>query len=125
MHVSLFRTQILNISNFLIYYLQIINGFDDSTATCVWYGVCDTSPLGHKLYCADHGEARRLNEEGQDLLKLYCPHLVNGVNNTFTCCDVEQVTYLSMIIFVSISTAFRILTKSHIHCSISRKNLIT
>lgn len=75
------------------YCLQIINGSDDSNATCVWYGVCQVTPYGHSLYCADNNTARHLDEDGQNLLKQYCPHLVHGVTDTFTCCDIEQVMY--------------------------------
>lgn len=78
----------------------------------MWYGICKVQS-GHSLYCSNNGTAQPLKEEGQNLLKEYCPHLVNGTNDTFTCCDVEQVTYFAITIFISISTAFRIITKLH------------
>lgn len=60
---------------------------------CIWYGVCDFDPIfNHKRYCNYTGPAKPLNNEGQKLLSVWCPHLLaddgNGVN---TCCDSEMV----------------------------------
>lgn len=73
---------------------QVINGPDDTSGTCVWYGVCKTTQALHKLYCSYNGTAQPLDNHGQELLQQYCPHLANGANKTFTCCDEEQVTKL-------------------------------
>lgn len=77
-----------------LYFLigQVINGPDDTSGTCVWYGVCKITQYNHKQYCSYNGTAHPLDNHGQQLLQQYCPHLVHGADNTFTCCDAEQVT---------------------------------
>lgn len=65
----------------------------DEPGHCIWYGVCDfDKATGHKRYCNYTGPAKPLNNEGQKLLSIWCPHLLtddgNGVN---TCCDSEMV----------------------------------
>lgn len=59
----------------------------------MWYGVCKTTQINHKLYCSYNGTAHPLDNHGQELLQQYCPHLVHGANKTFTCCDEEQVKW--------------------------------
>lgn len=65
---------------------------ETSNATCVWYGVCKVTPIKHKLYCSYNGTAKALDGEGQKLLAEFCPHLLGGQDNTYTCCDNEQVS---------------------------------
>ncbi|XP_031634860.1 NPC intracellular cholesterol transporter 1 isoform X2 [Contarinia nasturtii] len=74
---------------------EIINGYDDSNAHCVWYGVCKNSSTGHKLYCSNETAPVPLDKNGQSLLKQYCPHLVHGETDTKTCCDAEQIDVLN------------------------------
>lgn len=74
-------------------HIQII---DDDSPTCVWYGVCHVNPLtNHKLYCSNETKALPLEPEGQKLLSVHCPHLLNGRDSTYTCCDSEQVIYIN------------------------------
>lgn len=80
---------------------------------CVWYGVCrnyedrgnflicntfscifdstNFADVDKSQYCSYKGPAKLLNEEGREKLMKYCSYLDGGENNTFTCCDSEQV----------------------------------
>lgn len=71
-------------------FFQIKDSYNRDNATCVWYGVCNKDEEGKIQYCSYDGPAKHLNSTGQKLLSKFCPHLVNG-DNTFTCCDFEQV----------------------------------
>lgn len=55
----------------------------------MWYGVCTKE--GKIKNCSYNETAKALDSDGQRLLSKYCPHLVHGINKTFTCCDNEQV----------------------------------
>lgn len=88
----------------------------------MWYGVCKNDTItGHKLYCRYNGTAKPLSTDGQQILKKYCPHLVHGETDTYTCCDAEQVnSFTAIIISPTISSVIRFIAKSHIRCLIFR-----
>lgn len=62
----------------------------DDTGTCVWYGIC---PDDRMKYCLTNQTAPKLDSEAQALLSVYCPELVHDADNTFTCCDIDQVRW--------------------------------
>lgn len=62
----------------------------DDTGTCVWYGIC---PDDRMKYCLTNQTAPKLDSEAQALLSVYCPELVHDADNTFTCCDIDQVGF--------------------------------
>lgn len=73
-------------------FIFIFQKTNDDSSTCVWYGVCHVNPsTKHKLYCSNNTKALPLEPKGQKLLSTYCPHLLNGRDNTYTCCNTEQV----------------------------------
>lgn len=49
------------------------------------------SDIEKSLYCSYNGTAKVLDNDGREKLLKYCPSLDHGENNTFTCCDNDQV----------------------------------
>lgn len=57
---------------------------------CIWYGVCGNDK-SKKQYCAYDGPAKQLDPAGQDLLRMYCPHVLERYQGA-ACCDNEMVS---------------------------------
>lgn len=71
-----------------------------SIGQCVWYGICKSYTdftnfpfTEESLYCNYNGAPKQLNNDALRSLDEYCPHLNKGVNNTYTCCDAQQVRH--------------------------------
>ncbi|XP_055296329.1 NPC intracellular cholesterol transporter 1-like [Sitodiplosis mosellana] len=65
---------------------------------CIWYGVCrnyEDRGVDKSQYCSYNGTAKLLSEEGRQNLMTYCSYLDQGENNTFTCCDSEQIEIMN------------------------------
>lgn len=72
---------------------QVSSAGDDGH--CVWYGECFTEGT-HKKNCAYDGEAKTLDNKGQELLNKYCSHLGNDSGSGVkTCCDTTQLETLN------------------------------
>ncbi|XP_005183450.1 NPC intracellular cholesterol transporter 1 isoform X3 [Musca domestica] len=65
-----------------------------SIQNCVWYGVCDVDAFDHSKYCAYNGTAKPISDEGRNLLKERCSHLLDNGASDF-CCDNKQVEILN------------------------------
>ena len=58
---------------------------------CAWYGECGHSKRG-KYNCLYTGPAIAMeNSTGIEILKTYCPDLVDGSDPLMTCCDTDQL----------------------------------
>lgn len=66
---------------------------EDKPGTCVWYGEC---PQDDQVYnCKYDGPAKTVSQEGYNILRKLCPHLDAGsIENTRTCCDLDQLQTL-------------------------------
>ncbi|KAL3891662.1 hypothetical protein ACJMK2_003914 [Sinanodonta woodiana] len=72
-------------------YAQVFSQNDEEPPHCIWYGQCGTGSNMGNLNCNYTGPAKPLtDQEGLDILKLYCPDLYNG-NGTRTCCAPDQL----------------------------------
>lgn len=61
---------------------------------CIWYGECGPSAAGNglKYNCEYKGEAKQLlDKDSLAIIKDLCPHLYQGDNQTYTCCDPAQI----------------------------------
>uniref|UniRef100_A0A336LKH8 CSON011471 protein n=1 Tax=Culicoides sonorensis TaxID=179676 RepID=A0A336LKH8_CULSO len=79
----------------------ILIGFSSATVSkdinqghCVWYGICNKDDKGMRQYCSYNGTAKALDNDGIELLNLYCNHLVKG-ENVEVCCDKNQIDVLN------------------------------
>ncbi|XP_031623416.1 NPC intracellular cholesterol transporter 1-like [Contarinia nasturtii] len=71
---------------------------EGETGQCIWYGVCrnfEENDIEKSQYCSYNGTAKLLNEDGRQKLSQYCSHLDSGENNTFTCCDNDQIEVMN------------------------------
>ncbi|XP_069696663.1 NPC intracellular cholesterol transporter 1 isoform X2 [Periplaneta americana] len=71
---------------------------------CIWYSQCNTDVLGRKQNCPYAGPAKDLDEEGQVLLKKWCPHFFEGKvseSSVQTCCDTKQLTTMDNSILLA------------------------
>ena len=58
------------------------------------YGECGKSDRvdDHFFYCAYNGSAiQQTSDEYLKIFKETCPHLYNGPQDTFSCCDMRQL----------------------------------
>ena len=61
---------------------------------CIMYGECGPTPKENGVYnCKYSGKSKKLPQHILKKFKDVCPHLYNG-NETFTCCDADQVARL-------------------------------
>ncbi|XP_054268696.1 NPC intracellular cholesterol transporter 1-like [Macrosteles quadrilineatus] len=59
---------------------------------CVWYGECYTDKSNHKKNCPYDGPSKEVtNSTSVNILKKWCPFLVNNDGPTTTCCDDAQL----------------------------------
>ncbi|XP_077294393.1 Niemann-Pick type C-1a isoform X2 [Arctopsyche grandis] len=72
--------------------LQI--GLASSEGHCIWYGECSKNALGKGRNCVYNGPAKPLEPEGQEILREFCPELVQG-NDVRTCCSLNQTKEFS------------------------------
>ncbi|XP_043485324.1 NPC intracellular cholesterol transporter 1 isoform X2 [Leptopilina heterotoma] len=59
---------------------------------CIWYGECNLDDFHRKQNCPNTGPAQPLDQEGQNLLRKHCPHMMQ--NEVKTCCDTNQLKTL-------------------------------
>uniref|UniRef100_W8AQJ5 Niemann-Pick C1 protein n=1 Tax=Ceratitis capitata TaxID=7213 RepID=W8AQJ5_CERCA len=91
------QQHIYNIGRFhhLIFFAVLTNLFAASSQDCIWYGVCNTDPsTQHKMYCAYNGTAKVMPDNGLELLKARCSHLLDGGATEF-CCNSDQISVLN------------------------------
>ncbi|GLG97656.1 hypothetical protein R5R35_004762 [Gryllus longicercus] len=64
---------------------------------CIWYGQCNTDPLGRKQNCPYTGPSKPLDGEGQEILKKWCPKFFEDKapgSSITTCCNKQQLDAL-------------------------------
>ncbi|XP_061516670.1 NPC intracellular cholesterol transporter 1 isoform X3 [Anopheles gambiae] len=76
---------------------QTIGGDESGGNQCVWYGICNVDSLGRAQYCPYNGTAKAIDTEANDLLKVWCKHLLveDATGSINTCCDAAQVKVLN------------------------------
>ncbi|XP_075151532.1 Niemann-Pick type C-1a isoform X2 [Haematobia irritans] len=65
-----------------------------SMQDCIWYGVCNEDNFQRSQYCSYNGTAKPISQEGRELLKERCGHLLENDASDF-CCDSRQVKILN------------------------------
>ena len=81
----------------LVQLVLLVLAVDKIRGDCVWYGECGPSMNDGVYYCKYDGKPKLFNEdiETQNQLKSLCPHLFNGINQTYTCCAKDQLETLA------------------------------
>lgn len=64
---------------------------DGDDGHCIWYGICGVNRNGKKQYCSYNGPAKLLDTAGQDLMRVWCPHVLERYKN-YACCDNAMVS---------------------------------
>jgi Niemann-Pick C1 protein len=81
----------------LVQLVLLVLAVDKIRGDCVWYGECGPSMNDGVYNCKYDGKPKLFNEdiETQNQLKSLCPHLFNGINQTYTCCAKDQLETLA------------------------------
>ncbi|XP_017782929.1 PREDICTED: Niemann-Pick C1 protein isoform X2 [Nicrophorus vespilloides] len=59
---------------------------------CIWYGQCHEDKGGKQQNCLYNGTAKILDNDGQQILAKWCPHLLeDDGTGVKTCCDTAQL----------------------------------